>query len=111
MLAFTILFKILSANCIFDLCVIFSAPGTISRRPNGQPSSRRLMLDNFDANTAITKTDTTSAGNGAGQKVDLESGGEALSSAKPVQKTVKEHVINLICDGMYLYRLLVRDNS
>ena len=58
------------------------------------------MLDNFDANTAITKTDTTSAGNGAGQKVDLESGGEALS-AKPVQKTVKEHVINLICDGMY----------
>ena len=63
------------------------------------------MLDNFDANTAITKTDTTSAGNGAGQKVDLESGGEALSSAKPVQKTVKEHVINLICDGMYLYTL------
>ena len=57
------------------------------------------MLDNFDANTAITKTDTTSAGNGAGQKVDLESGGEALST-KPVQKTVKEHVINLICDGM-----------
>ena len=80
---------------------ISSAPGTISRRPNGQPSSRRLMLDNFDANAtaaAITKTDTTSTGNGAGQKVDLESG--ETYSAKPVQKTVKEHVISLICDGM-----------
>ena len=84
---------------------ISSCPGagTTPRRPNGQPSrlDRKLMLDNLDADTP--KTDITASGNGnkaAGQRVDLESGGGEVFSAKPVQKTVKEHVLGLFCSGM-----------
>ena len=63
------------------------------------------MLDNFDPNAVSTKTDKTSSGNGAGnQKTDLESGESAggpgeIINAKPMQKTVKDHVVALLCDG------------
>ena len=83
----------------------FLAPGTISRRPNGQAGHRRLLLDNFDPNAVSTKTDKTSSVNGAGnQKTDVESGESAggpgeIINAKPMQKTVKDHVVALLCDG------------
>lgn len=91
------------------------APGTISRRPNGQPSHRRLLLDNVDPNTVSTKIDETSTGtgNGAGsQKIDVESGESAggpgeIINAKPMQKTVKDHVVALLCDGWRQFQLMI----
>ena len=65
------------------------------------------MLDPFDPNAVSTKTDKTSSGNGAGnQKTDVESGESAggpgeIINAKPMQKTVKDHVVALLCDGTY----------
>ena len=95
----------------------FLAPGTISRRPNGQAGHRRLLLDNFDPNAVSTKADKTSSGNGAGnQKTDVESGESAggpgeIINAKPMQKTVKDHVVALLCDGTSFFRSFVLGSS
>ena len=69
------------------------------------------MLDNLDADTPKTDTAITASGNGknaAGQRetrVDLESGGGEVFSAKPVQKTVKDHLLGLFCNGKCTYNL------
>lgn len=74
-----------------------SAPGTISRWPNGQPS-RRLVLDT-SGNIVTKKQDSSDD-----QKGDVETG-EGLIG-KP-EKTVKDQVFGIISNGWRQFQIMI----
>lgn len=74
--------------------------GTISRRPNGQLSQRRLVLEN--------RGRSDSSSDNAGQKTDVEAGAAGeLFIAKPYQKTVKDHLMGLFSNGWRQFQVMV----